>query len=173
MAGAILAPGLTLVEPSGEDCFKGEFLINNGDTINEGDLVGIVTSGGVTYITPASKTQGAIVKALGCAFFPGNNGTNNVRVGDGTTQKCAIARKAIIQGANTTMVPAFAGGLPVYLGPTPTTSVSNYTCTKTATNGDALQQVGYVSPDGVTIEVFVVNSGLQYQTAGNSTVNFV
>jgi hypothetical protein len=172
MAGAILAPGLTLIEPSGEDCFKGEWLINNGDTINEGDLVGIVTSGGVTYITPASKTQGAIVKALGVAFFQGNNGTNNVRVGDGTTQKCAIARKAIIQGANTTMVPSFAGGLPIYLGPVGTTSVSNYTCALTSTNGDEIQQVGWVSPDGVTMEIFVIAAGFKYQTAANSTLTF-
>ena len=172
MAGAILAPGLTFQQPSGEDCFKGEWLIKNGDTINEGDLVGIYTTGGVTYITPASKTAGSIVKALGVAFFPGNNGTSNVRVGDGTTVKCSIARKAIITGTTTTMVPSLAGGLPVYLGPTPTTSVSNYTCALTSTNGDEIEQVGWVSPDGATLEIFVTGAGMQYQTAGNSTVNY-
>ena len=169
MAGAILAPGLTLVQPSGEDEFKGEFLIKNAEVVNEGDLVALDSNG---LVVVASKTQSAVVQAWGVAFFPGNNGTNNVRTGDGTTIKCSIARKAVILGATSTMVPSLGKGKRVFLGPVDTTSVSNYTCALTTTNGDAIQFVGYVMDDGVTMEIFDVSNGFQYQTAGNSTVNF-
>lgn len=168
MAGAILAPGLIMGQPDGNLLFQGDYIIKTAEVINAGDLVGMDTNG---LIVNASKTQSAIVKALGCAFFPTDNTTNNVRTGDGTL-KCAIARHAIIQGATSTMVPGLGKGKPVYLGAIGTTSVSNYTCTLTTTNGDAIQEVGYVSDDGVTMEIFVFQSGFQYQTAGNSTVNF-
>lgn len=168
MAGAVLAPGLTMTQPDGPFLFQNDYLIKTSEIINEGDLVGMDSNG---LIVQASKTQSAIVKALGFAFFPGNNGTGNTRTGDGVL-KCAISRKGIILGATSTMVPGLGKGKPVYLGAVGTTSVSNYTCTLTTTNGDAIQEVGYVMDDGVTIEVFVFQSGFQYQTAGNSTVNF-
>lgn len=168
MAGTTLAPGLTMMQPNGDDLFKGDFLIKNLEVINEGDQVGMDSNG---FIVNASKTTGAVVQSWGAAMFPGNNGTNNVRTGDGTTIKCAIARKAVILGATSTMVPGLGKGKRVYLGALGTATVSNYTCTLTSTNGDAIQPVGYVLDDGVTIEVFVVMGVFQYQTAGNSTVN--
>lgn len=166
MAGAILGTPLNLQGPS--DLFFADPLIKSAEIVNECDLVGLDTNG---FVVVASKTQSAIVKALGLAMFVGNNSTYNVRTGDGTTQKSGIARKARIYNVNSTTVPGLGKGKPVFLGPVTTTTVSNYTCTQTTTNGDALQHVGYVSADGTYLEIDFTLSGIQYQTAGNSTVN--
>lgn len=168
MAGAILAPGLVMIYPSGEDLFKQDAIIKTSEIVNAGDLIAEDSNG---LIVQASKTTGAVITAWGVAFFPSDNSTSNVRTGDGTL-KCAIARKAVIQGCTSTMVPGLGKGKRVYLGAVGTTSVSNYTCNLTTTNGDAIQHVGYVAADGTTLEIFVIDAGLQYQTAGNSTVNF-
>lgn len=170
MAGTILTTPYNLIEPDHQ--FSQEYLINNGDTVNSGDLVGVVVVSGVGYITPASKTQGAVVIAWGIAFYPGINSTITYRVGDGLTQRCAIARSGILTGVNSTLIPALGAGKRVYLGAVGSATVSNYTCTQTTTNGDALQPVGYVSNDATYVELFIVSGGFQYQTAGNSTVNF-
>jgi hypothetical protein len=154
MAGAVLAPILTVTQP--DLLFKGDYLIKNLEIVNEGDLVALDVNG---FVVVASKTSGAVVQAWGAAFFPGNNGTNNVRVGDGLSVRCAISRKVLINGTTVTTVPGLGKGKPVYLGAVDTTTVSNYTCTKTAVSGDAVQQVGYVIDDGFTIEVFVVIQG--------------
>jgi len=167
MAGAAQTTPMILTEPT--LCFKKNFLIKNAEIVNEGDLVGMDTNG---FVVVASKTAGSIIKALGVAFFEGNNSTITSRTGDGTTQRCSIARYGLMLNANTTLVPGLAKGAPVYLGPVPTSTVSNYTCNLTSTNGDAIQQVGWVSDDGTTLEIFVVEAGLKYQTAGNSTVTF-
>ena len=163
-----MAPGLTMTQPGADDIFDNEALIKNLEVINEGDLVAVDSNG---FIVQASKTSGSVIQAMGVAFFHGNNSTNNVRTGDGTTIKCGIARKANIVGANTTMVPGFGKGKRVFLGPVGTASVSNYTCTLTTTNGDAIQQVGWVGLDGTTLEIFFTDGLFQYQTAGNSTAN--
>lgn len=164
MAGAVTAPSVQLTNPS--EIRLGSFLIKNAEIINEGDLVGVDSNG---FVVVASKTAGSIIKPQGIAFFFDNNGTGGARTGDGTTVLCGICRAARIGGITTTTVPSLAKGLPVYLGPTPTTSVSNYTCALTSTNGDAIVPVGYVSSDGKFLDVTVdINASLEYQTAGNS-----
>lgn len=165
MAGAILGTPLNIMGPA--EMFFSNPLIKLAEIVNECDLVGVDTNG---FVVVASKTQAAIVKALGAALFVGNNSTNNVRTGDGTTILCGIARKCRVYNVNSTTVPGLGKGKPVFLGPVTTTTVSNYTCTQTTTDGDELQHVGYVSPDGTYLEIDFTLSGFKYQTAGNSTV---
>lgn len=165
MAGAVLGTPLNIQGPA--EMFFSNPLIKLAEIVNEGDLVGLDTNG---FVVVASKTTGAIVKALGAALFVGNNSTVNVRTGDGTAMPSGIARKCRIYGINSTTVPGLGKGKPVFLGPVTTTTVSNYTCNQTTTNGDALQLVGYVSPDGTYLEIDFTLSGFMYQTAGNSTV---
>jgi hypothetical protein len=164
MAGAATTGAMLLTKP--RKTRPTMYLIKTSEVINEGDLVGLDTNG---LIVVASKTQSAIVKAIGLAFFADNNGTGGARTGDGSTVKCAIAEGALLLNANSTLVPSLAKGAPVYLGPVPTSSVSNYTCALTSTNGDAIQQVGFVDSDGTTLIIDVPQtSELKYQTSGNS-----
>jgi hypothetical protein len=165
MAGAVLAPGMQFVNPM--DVLP-RYLIKSAEVVNEGDLIGLDTNG---FIVAASKTQGATVKAIGIAFFDDNNGTFNTKTGDGTTVYCSIAKRGKLLNATSTMVPSLGKGLPIYLGPVPTTTVSNYTCAQSTTNGDLLQEVGYVGQDGVTLHIRVDSINMiKYQTSGNSVV---
>lgn len=168
MAGAaITAPGY-LVKP---DKVIGTYLIKNAEVINEGDLIDIDTNG---FIVAASKTQGAAVKAEGIAFFDDNNGPGQTaRTGDGSTVKCGLAKRARIKGMNGTLVPGIGKGKPVYLGPVPTTTVSNYTCTQSTTAGDLIQTVGTVDSDGTTLVIDVDSTNqFAYQGAATSVVTY-
>lgn len=166
MAGAALTTPYVMQKPDliGQD----DALIKTSEIINEGDLVATDTNG---LVVQASKTQSAVTQAEGVAFFPNNNATYTSKTGDGVL-KCAIARMAIITNINSTLVPGLGKGKRVYLGAVGTATVSNYTCTQTTTNGDALQHVGYVSADGLSLYIFVAQAGFQYQTAGNSIIGF-
>jgi hypothetical protein len=70
------------------------------------------------------------------------------------------------------VVPSLDEGLPVFLGPVPTTTVSNYTCARSTTNGDKIQQVGDVEADGTTLRIDLsgVDTELIFQTSATSTV---
>lgn len=167
MAGVALTTPYTMMGPEliGQD----NALIKLSEVINEGDLAATDTNG---FVVQASKTTGAVTQAEGVAFFPGNNSTITSRTGDGTTLRCSLARYAIIRNINSTLVPGLGKGKRVYLGAVGTATVSNYTCTQTSTNGDALQHVGYVSADGLSLYIFVAEAGLQVQTAGNSNIGY-
>lgn len=168
MAGTALTSPYNFSEPG--LIMQDDAFIKNLEVINEGDLVATDTNG---FVVQASKTQSAVTQAEGVAFFAGNNTTITSRTGDGTTQKCAIVRVATILGVNSTLVPGLGKGKRVYLGAVGTSTVSNYTCTQTSTNGDALQHVGYVSADGTKLYIFVTQAGIQVQTAGNSNIGYV
>lgn len=167
MAGAALTTPYNFSEPEliGQD----NALIKSAEIVNQGDLVATDTNG---FVVQATKTTGGVIQAEGVAFWPDENSTVTSRTGDGTTIRCAICRIATILNVNSTLVPGLGKGKRVYLGPVGTATVSNYTCTQTTTNGDALQHVGYVSADGTKLYIFVAQAGLIYQTSGNSIVGF-
>jgi hypothetical protein len=146
----------------------GTFPIKSGEIINQGDLVALDSN---FQVIAASKTQGAIVEAQGIAFFDDDNSTGGARTGVAAlTVKTGICKKARIGNLTTTLVPALAGGgtKKVFLGPVPTATVSNYTCTQSTTAGDKIQLVGQVV-SASEIEVDINWSGLAYQAAATST----
>jgi len=177
MAGAALTTPYQVQKP--DLMFMENYLVKTSEVINYGDLVGVDTNG---LVVNASKTASAIVVPRGVAIAIANdaatsgtaNSTQTSVTGDGTI-RVGIARMATItrQGTalNTTIVPGLAKGAAVYLGAIGTSTVSNYTCTKTTTNGDALLQVGWVTADGLSLEIGPFDTTfLNYQTAGNSVV---
>ena len=171
MAGAAMTTTSPLVtSPHG---FIGEYPIKSGEIINNGDLVGMDTNG---QVVAASKTQAANVKAKGIAFFDDDNSPGPAaRTGVAAlTVKCGICKKAKLKFSSAyaaTQVPSIAAGLPVYLGPVPTATVSNYTCAQTTTANDLVQQVGFVDSDGLSVLAEVIpNTDLKYQTAATTTV---
>lgn len=176
MAGfALVAPGNAVIPGP----IIGNFTVKNGEIINNGDPVGIDSSG---YVVCASKTQSAIVKAVGFAIMvdDSSGGTAAFVTGDVSTNpnnpvKVGICRHCIVRGVNSTLVPSLGAGLPVYLGPVGASAgtVSALTCALTSTNGDAIQELGFVLPNGVDLWLEVSpQNGFKYQTAGNSTLTF-
>lgn len=164
MAGAIATAARVVTKPRG---IIGTFPIKNSEIVNAGDLVNLDTNGQVVV---ASKTQGAVVKALGIAFFEDENGTATYRTGvAGLTVKCGIAKKAHISNLTGTLVPSINNGLPVFLGAVPTATVTNYTCARSTTANDKIQQVGFAT-SATEIEIDVVpESEFIYQSATTST----
>lgn len=164
MAGATAAAARQVSKVRG---VIGEFPIKSGEIINEGDLVGLDTNG---QVVAASKTQGAVVKALGVAFFDDNNGTGQTRTGvAGLTVKCGICKKCHISGLTGTLVPSIDDGLPVFLGAVPTATVTNYTCARSTTANDKIQQVGFAtSPTEIEVDV-IPETEFIYQSATTTT----
>lgn len=148
--------------------FIGNYPIKSGEIINNGDLAGIDTNG---QMVVASKTAGSVVVATGVAIFDDEHGGAQARTGvAGLTVRASLYKRARIGNLNGTLVPSLTKqGLAVLLGPTPTATVSNYTCAITTTNTDEVQAVG-VSVDGSTIEVDVDPPFLKAQTAGTTTL---
>jgi hypothetical protein len=176
MAGtALTSPGNAVIPFE----IIGNFTVKDGEIINNGDPVGIDSSG---YVVCASKTQAAIVKCLGFAFMVDDLSggtqtyvTGNVATVPNSPVMVGIARHIVIKGVNSTLVPSLGKGKPVYLAAvTASATVSAYTCALTSTNGDLVEELGFVMPSGndLWLEAPVAN-GFQYQTAGNSTLTFV
>jgi len=171
MAGfALVAPGNAVIPGP----IIGNFLVKNAEIINNGDPVGIDSSG---LVVCASKTQGAIVKAIGFAIMVDDlsGGTASYVTGDGSTVYIGICRHCKILGVNSTLVPSLAKGLPVYLAASCVTAgtVSALTCALTTTNGDLIQELGFVMPNGTDLWLDCpTQNGFKYQTAGNSTLTF-
>jgi hypothetical protein len=145
MAGAATIIPLILDGPM--ELSEYAYLIKTGEVINEGDLVAIDASGlmvvcanGATPLSP-----------LGCAFF-GPTPSATALTGDGHVT-AAIARRARLRLANSTLVPSLGIGKAVYLGNAPTATVSNYTCVKSVTSGANVNAVGYIDSDGTTVVV--------------------
>lgn len=176
MAGfALVAPGNAVIPGP----IVGNFIVKDGEIVNNGDPIGIDTSG---YIVCASKTQGAIVKCLGFAIMVDDlsGGTQTYVTGNVSSQPnspvmVGLCRRCRIKGVNSTLVPSLNKGLPVYLGAVGASAgtVSALTCALTTTNGDAIQELGFVLPNGTDLELEVSpQNGFKYQTAGNSTLTF-
>lgn len=167
MAGAAYTTTVPILKnPRG---VLGTFPIKSAEIINSGDLVALDVN---FQVVVASKTQSAIIEAQGIAYFEDENGTVSSRTGvAGLTVKCGICKQARITNLNSTLVPALAGGgtKKVFLGPVPTATVSNYTCTQSTTAADKLQCVGQVVSN-TEIEVDVNYSLLAYQAAATTTV---
>lgn len=137
---ATLAPALQVSNASNFIGGGAFFPIKSATDINQGCLVRLDSNG---EVVEASKTQAAVVVAAGVAIFTDEHGTATLRTGvAGLTVKCAIARKCRIKGLDTTVVPAVAAGLRLFLGALPTATVSNYTATRSTTANDQLQLVG-------------------------------
>lgn len=170
MAGAAITAPMILVEPGLG--LRRMVPIKSGEIVNQGDLVTVDTNGQVVV---ASKTQGAIVKASHIAYFPDENGMATSRTGVAAlTVVCGLCKRARLKSATSTLVPSLDNGLPVFLGPVPTSTVSNYTCALSTTNGDKIQEVGFVEDDGTTLNIDMsgVQSELKYQTVSSSTANY-
>jgi hypothetical protein len=176
MAGyALVAPG-NVTKP---DEIIGNFIVANGEIINDGDPVGWNSSG---YVVCASKTQGAIVECFGFAKMVDDlsGGTASYVTGNVSTQPnspvmIAVARRILIKNMTTTLVPSLAAGKRVWLAASASSgTVSAYTCAApSTTNGDLISMLGLVLPNGTDIWLEAPTTiGFQYQTAGNSTVNF-
>ena len=169
MAGAAITAPMIFVAPAAG--FNPRMVpIKSAEVINQGDLVGIDTNG---QMVAASKTQGAIVPAQGIAWFPDELGMATSRTGvAGLTVKAAICRRCKLKSATSTLVPSLDQGLRVYLGPVPTSTVSNYTCAKSTTVADHLQTVGWVEDDGTTLEIDVTNTGMGivYQASASTNI---
>lgn len=175
MAGTALTSPGTVVIPGP---IIGNFTVKDGEIINAGDPVGIDSSG---YVVCASKTQSAIVKAIGFAVIIDDlsGGTATYVTGNVSTQptnpvQVGICRHCKILGVNSTLVPSLGAGKPVYLAAvSASATVSALTCALTSTNGDAIQELGFVMPNGVDIWLECsIQNGFKYQTAGNSTLTF-
>lgn len=167
MAGAAITAPFIIAEP---DDIVGAAPIKSAEVINNGDLVHVDTNG---QVIAASKTQSAVVKASYIAYFDDEHGMATSRTGvAGLTVKTALAKKAKIKNCNSTLVPALDNGLPVFLGPVPTSTVSNYTCTRSTTAGDKIQQVGFVDADGTTLHIDLTNTFTEalYQAAATTTI---
>jgi hypothetical protein len=81
-----------------------------------------------------------------------------------------MARKCSIHGMNGTLVPSIGAGLPVYLGPVSSGTVSPYTCAVPAA-GYSLIEVGIVDSDATTLLLdFSGITALQVQSAATSNV---
>lgn len=175
MAGfALVAPGNVVIPGP----IIGNFTVKNAEIINNGDPVGLDSNGQVVC---ASKTQGAIVKAIGFAIIIDDlsGGTVSSVVGNVTAfpnnpVRVGICRHCKIKDVNSTLVPSLAKGLPVYLAAAIVSAgtVSALTCALTSTNGDAIQELGFVLPNGVDLWLEIMGTGFKYQTAGNSTLTF-
>jgi len=169
MAGAAYTTTIPILKnPRG---VIGTFPIKSGEIINQGDLIALDSN---FQVVVASKTQGAIIEAQGVAYFDDDNGTGGAKTGvAGLTVKCGMCKQARIANLNSTLVPALAGGgtKKVFLGPVPTATVSNYTCTQSTTPADKIQIVGQVV-SATEIEVDVNYSGFAYQTSTTSTAVF-
>ena len=163
MAGAALTTPIVVTNI--QDIFVQNALVKNAEVVNFGDLGAIDTGG---FIVVASKTQGATVKAQGVIVFSDENGTAVTRTGDGTTVRASLAKKARISNINSTKVPGLDEGLPVYLGPVTTTTVTNYTCTQTTTVSDLVQCVGFANSDQTALDIHVApeSTVIAYSTAG-------
>lgn len=168
MAGAAYTAGPLLVSHPSD--FVGSFPIKSGEIINEGDLVGVDSNGQMVVATKAATA----VRALGAAFFDDANGTGDTtRTGVAAlTVRASIARKMRIRGLTTSIVPALNNGLPVFLGEVPDGTASNYTCTRSTTDTDAIQQVGFAR-SATEIDVQVEGAmDFLYQTAANSVTRY-
>lgn len=174
MAGfALVAPG-TVVIP---DEIIGVFTVKNAEIINNGDPVGIDSSG---YVVCASKTQGAIVKCVGFAVMLDDlaggtqmNVTGNVTAHPNDPVQVGICRKCKITGLNSTLVPSLGAGLPVYLAAACASAgtISALTCALTSTAGDSIEQLGFVMPNGVDVWLEAPSlSAAKYQSAATTTV---
>lgn len=180
MAGAINTNMVPIQKPDNHWMYPGEYLIKNAEIINNGDLIGGNTSGTVQVATNAT---GAIVKPLGAAFFDQDNIGLGALTGDGSTITTGIASRCSIgtpqAPVTSTLVPGLAKFAPLYLGPVPTTTVSNYTCNipnllSGAAAGTAIIPVGFVSADAFVLHVIVTpDVGLQSQASGNSIINWL
>mgnify|MGYP001589048539 CR=1 FL=1 len=167
MAGAAITTPMIPVEPQG--LAKRQVAIKSAEVINNGDLVAIDTS---KKVVAASKTTGAIVKALWIAYFIDEHGMATSRTGNAAgTIKTGLCKKCRLKSANSTLVPSLDEGLPVFLGPVPTSTVSNYTCARSTTAGDKIEQVGSVEEDGTTLEIDLTGAftELLHQAAATST----
>ena len=167
MAGAAITAPMIGVDAGGVS--PRTVPIKSAEVINNWDLVNVDTNG---QVVSASKTQGAVVKATWIAFFSDENGMATSRTGvAGLTVKCGLCKRARLKNANSTLVPSLDNGLPVFLGPVPTSTVSNYTCARSTTNNDKIQQVGVVEDDGTTLAIDLAgtNTELIYQTSATST----
>lgn len=171
MAGfALVSPGNTVIP----DEIIGNFLVKSAEIINNGDPVGIDSSG---FVVCASKTQGAIVKCIGFAIMLDDlsGGTATYVTGDGSTVYIGICRKCKVIGVNSTLVPSLAKGLPVYLGAVGASAgtVSALTCALTTTAGDSIEELGFVMPNGTDLWLEAPQfNGLKYQAAATTTVIF-
>lgn len=175
MAGTALTSPGTVAKP---ERIIGNHVVADGEIINDGDPVGINSSG---YVICASKTQGAIVKCIGFAKIIDDlsGGTATFVTGNVATQAAnpvmiGIARHIILENVNSTLVPSLAKGLPVYLAAvSASATVSAFTCVLTSTNGDLIEELGFVTPSGTSLwlEAPVMN-GYKFQTSGSSTLTF-
>lgn len=176
MAGfALVAPGNAVIPGP----IIGNFPVKNAEIINNGDPVGIDSNG---QIVCASKTQGAIVKCIGFAIMVDDLAggttpyvTGNITAFPNAPAMVGICRHCKIKDVNSTLVPSLAKGLPVYLAAAIVSAgtVSALTCALTTTNGDAIQELGFVMPNGTDLWLEVSpDNGFKYQTAGNSTLSF-
>ena len=171
---ALAAPG-NLVVP---DRIIGSFTVANNEIINNGDPVGINAAG---YVVNASKTAGAIVKPVGFAFMVDDLSggtaafvTGNVTTFPNSPVQMGVARHIKLTNMTIALVPGLGAGKAIYLaGVTASATVSAFTCNTTATNGDALVQVGFVMPNGIDLWLEApVMTGFQFQAAGTSTLTY-
>jgi hypothetical protein len=175
MAGTALTSPWNAQKPEN---VLGNFTVANAEIINDGDPVGINSSG---YIVCASKTQGAIVKCIGFAKMLDDlsggtqtSVTGNVSTNPTNPVMVGVCRCIKLTGCNSTLVPSLAAGLPVYLAAAASSAtVSAYTCALTSTNGDSIEELGFVLPNGVDLWLEAPQlNGLKYQTSGNSIVGY-
>lgn len=164
MAGAALTTPLTVKQAFDVSPL---YPIKSAEVVNEGDLVGLDSNG---QIVVASKTQAAVVIALGFALFTDEHGTATTKTGvAGLTVKCAIARRGRISGFSGLTV----GGR-VYLDAAPTGGADNYWQTTTfAFNvNDQIQQVGRAI-SATEIEVNVDQTLIGYQTVATTLAKVI
>lgn len=166
MAGAAFTTTVPIVTEFSE--FIGNYPLKSGEIINNGDLAAPDSNG---QLVVASKTAGSVVAATGMAVMDDERGVARSRTGvAGLTVFMSLYRKGRITNLNGTLVPSIVKtGLAVLLGPTPTATVSNYTCAISTTNTDEIQDVGVVE-NATTIRVNVQPPFMKAQTAGNSTL---
>lgn len=144
--------------------------IKSAEVINHGDLVSIDSSG---FIVAASKTQGAIVKAMGVAIFDDEHGGASSRTGNAAgTITASIAMGAVLTNVNSTLCPGLTSEDTIYLGPVPTSTVGNITGTPSTTNGDRRQVVGSAL-SATSVVIFIVPGDVNYQTSATSTAVFI
>jgi hypothetical protein len=167
MAGAAIAAPYR-VQKVFNVFYKGP--IKSAEVVNHGDLGSLDSSGD---IVAASKTQGATVKAMGVIFFDDEHGGASSRTGNAAgTVTASLAMGAVLTGINSTLVPSITPEDVLYLGPVPTSTVSNITGAASTTTSDLRQAVGSAL-SSTTALIWITPGDFKIQSTGNSTVAFI
>lgn len=166
MAGTAYSTPLSVM-PIGPSL--GRYPLANGEIVNNGDLVGLNSSG---QIVVATNAAGGVVKPVGVCIFDEERGCQTTKTGNSAgTVYGTIYPGAKLWNLNSTLVPGLTqAGQPIYLGTAPTATQTNYTANAPTTPaGTEVVAVG-ISTSSTAMTVRVPYLRLQAVSAASATL---